>query len=52
MTYLFELAFEGAPRLLFSPDGTCFPHNDTSFTQDVKIKDKSLTDFLVVSNIH
>ena len=45
MTYLYELAFEGATRLLFCPDGTCFAHNDTPFTQDVKSKRKSLTDF-------
>ena len=45
MTYLYELAFNGAPRLLFWPDGTCFVHNNTPFTQDVKSKRKSLTDF-------
>ena len=45
MTYLYELAFNGAPRLLFWPDGTCFAHNDTPYTQDVKSKHKSLTDF-------
>ena len=39
MIYLYELAFEEASRiLLFWPDGTCFTHNDTPFTQDVKIK--------------
>ena len=43
MTYLYE--FEGAPRLLFWPDGTCFAHNDTPFTQDVKSKRKLLTVF-------
>ena len=45
MTYLYELTFEGAPRLLFWPDGTCFAHNDKPITQDVKSKRKSLTDF-------
>ena len=38
MTYLYELAFNGAPRLLFWSDGTYFAQNDTTSFIDTRKK--------------